>query len=96
MPIYGLTSPGPTGRISPVVFLGGIEVGTTGGTETAAFILCPSCGGVYDTPELVSDLFRNSGFCLNLTCLEDLTAEPFDAVVSHGGEGRRAADLRAR
>lgn len=51
------------------------------GTDTAVLaVVCPSCGEVYDTYEAVQRVLRNSGFCMNLTCLEDLTGEPLDAL----------------
>jgi hypothetical protein len=66
-------------------------VGKTGGdTDTRPAVICPSCGEVYDTPERVTDVLRNSGFCVNLTCLHDLTREPFDAVLLKAKEERRA------
>jgi hypothetical protein len=59
-------------------------------------ISCPSCGETYDSPERVTEILRNSGFCVNLTCLQDLTREPFEAVLSRKKDGaRRASDRRA-
>jgi hypothetical protein len=54
----------------------------TGNTTTSVSIVCPSCGERYDSPERVSDILRNSGFCVNLTCLEDLSSAPLDAALS--------------
>lgn len=69
----------------------------TGGSVStprgSASIVCPSCGEVYDTPERVTDVLRNSGFCTNLTCLEDLTRLPFEEILLEAKEGR--ADRRA-
>ena len=65
-------------------------------TDKAASIVCPSCGEVYDTPQRVTDILRNSGFCTNLTCLEDLTRLPFDEVLARiKEEAPRSADRRA-
>lgn len=58
-----------------------------------ASIICPSCGEVYDTPDRITDVLRNSGFCTNLTCLEDLTRLPFDEILLKAKEG--CADRRA-
>ena len=73
-------------------------MGMTGDTSKrlASAMTCPSCGEVYDSPERVTEILRNSGFCVNLTCLEDLTSLPFEAVLSREKKGtRRAADRRA-
>jgi hypothetical protein len=61
----------------------------------AAAIVCPSCGEVYSTPQAVVEVLRNSGFCTNLTCLEDLTHQPFDQVLSRIKEDKRDTDRRA-
>jgi hypothetical protein len=59
-------------------------------------ITCPSCGETYDSPERVTEILRNSGFCVNITCLQDLTREPFEAVLSRQKDGaRRSSDRRA-
>ena len=72
----------------------GMTTGDT--TRPASALTCPSCGEVYDSPERVTEILRNSGFCVNLTCLEDLTSLPFEAVLSREKKGtRRAADRRA-
>jgi hypothetical protein len=57
--------------------------------ESKAAIVCPSCGEVYDSPERVTDILRNSGFCVNLTCLADLTQLPFDDVLLRAKEDKR-------
>ncbi len=71
----------------------------TGDTSSrlAAAMTCPSCGEIYDTPERVTEILRNSGFCVNLTCLEDLTSLPFEDVLNRKKESntRRAGDRRA-
>jgi len=67
-----------------------MEITTGGHTETRPTVVCPSCGEVYDSPERVTDVLRNSGFCVNLTCLQDLSHEPFEAVLLTSKEGRRA------
>ena len=76
----------------------GGKMGMTGDTSKrlATAMTCPSCGEVYDSPERVNEILRNSGFCVNLTCLEDLTMLPFDAILSSERKGtRRAGDRRA-
>jgi hypothetical protein len=71
-------------------------MGMTGDTtRTAVSITCPSCGEVYATPDQVADVLRNSGFCTNLTCLQDLSAEPLDAVIRRHEGTRRSSDRRA-
>ncbi len=57
--------------------------------ESKPAIVCPSCGEVYDSPERVTEILRNSGFCVNLTCLADLTHQPFDAVLLRAKEEKR-------
>ena len=70
-------------------------MGMTGDTtKTAVSIICPSCGEVYDSPDRVGDVLRNSGFCVNLTCLQDLSAEPLEAVIRRQEGTRRATDRR--
>ena len=64
--------------------------------SAAAEIVCSSCGEVYDSPERVTEILRNSGFCVNLTCLQDLTREPFEAILSRKKDTtRRSTDRRA-
>ncbi len=73
-------------------------MGMTGDTTSrpTSALTCPSCGEVYDSPERVTEILRNSGFCVNLTCLEDLTSLPFDAVLARDQKGtRRSSDRRA-
>lgn len=58
-------------------------------------VVCPSCGEVYDSHERIIGILRNSGFCVNLTCLQDLTREPLGSML-HSQEGtRRSSDRRA-
>ena len=77
----------------------GAGMNMTGDTATrlAAIMTCPSCGEIYDTPDRVTEILRNSGFCVNLTCLEDLTSLPFEAVLNRKKESntRRSTDRRA-
>jgi hypothetical protein len=40
----------------------------------------------------VAEILRNSGFCTNLTCLQDLSQEPLDTAM----EARRNTDTRRR
>jgi len=73
-------------------------MGMTGDTSTAVRIVCPSCGEQYESPERVADILRNSGFCTNLTCLQDLSSEPLDTAreTRHKTETtRRSTDRRA-
>ena len=73
-------------------------MGMTGESSTAVRIICPSCGECYESPERVADILRNSGFCVNITCLQDLTREPIDAVLQrrqHDTSTRRSTDRRA-
>jgi hypothetical protein len=71
-------------------------MGMTGDTTRtkAISITCPSCGEVYDSPDRVGDILRNSGFCVNLTCLQDLSAEPLDPVIPRQEGNRRSTDRR--
>ena len=74
-------------------------MGMTGDTASRLVveIICPSCGESYDSPERVTEILRNSGFCVNLTCLEDLSAQPLEAVLNRKKDGntRRSGDRRA-
>ena len=72
-------------------------MGMTGDTtkSRASSIVCPSCGEVYASPDQVGAILRNSGFCINLTCLQDLSAEPLDAVIRRQEGTRRSTDRRA-
>jgi hypothetical protein len=63
--------------------------------SNAAALVCPSCGDVYDTPERLAEVLRNSGFCANLTCLEDLSRLPIEEVLARIKESPRSADRRA-
>ena len=71
-------------------------MGMTGDTtrSRADSIVCPSCGEVYDSPDRVAEILRNTGFCVNLTCLTDLSQEPLEAVL-HKTDTRRSTDRRA-
>ena len=72
-------------------------MGMTGDTTKtkAASITCPSCGEVYDSPDRVAEILRNSGFCVNLTCLQDLSTEPLEAVIQRQQGTRRSTDRSA-
>jgi len=74
-------------------------MGMTGDTATAVSIVCPSCGERYNSPERVADILRNSGFCTNLTCLEDLSSQPLDVALARPqrqkDSTRRSTDRRA-
>jgi hypothetical protein len=73
-------------------------MGMTGDTTKSrvASIICPSCGEVYDSSDRVTEILRNSGFCVNLTCLQDLSREPLEAVLRQkNGSTRRSTDRRA-
>lgn len=73
-------------------------MGMTGDTTSrlTSSISCPSCGEVYDTPERAAEILRNSGFCVNLTCLQDLSHLPIEAVAARKKTNtRRASDRRA-
>ena len=70
-------------------------MGMTGDTTRTVSITCPSCGEVYDSPDRVGDILRNSGFCVNLTCLHDLSHEPLEAVLARKTDTRRISDRRA-
>ena len=50
------------------------------GDTAVLCITCPSCGEVYDSAETVGGVLRNNGFCVNITCLQDLTRESLDEV----------------
>jgi len=75
-------------------------MGMTGehASSAAVSIVCPSCGDTYESPERVAEILRNSGFCVNLTCLQDLTGEPIDAALRRRKSDtstRRSTDRRA-
>ena len=72
-------------------------MGMTGDTtrSRAVSIVCPSCGEVYDSPDRVAEILRNTGFCVNLTCLTDLSQEPLEAVLRKTDTTRRSTDRRA-
>lgn len=69
--------------------------GETGNTATLA-IVCPSCNEVYDSAEGVREVLRNSGHCVNLTCLEDLSRQPIHEFFPQSGNGSRASDRPSR
>ncbi len=60
----------------------------------AVAYVCPSCGEVYDSRERAQEVLRNSGYCVNITCLEDLSHLPLGALLRREAEGRRRADRR--
>ena len=66
-------------------------------TSTAVSIVCPSCGEKYESPERIAEILRNSGFCVNLTCLQDLTNEPIDSAAAYRKRTgtRRSTDRHA-
>ncbi len=72
-------------------------MGMTGeNTNTKLAIICSSCGEVYDSSDRVTEILRNSGFCVNLTCLQDLTSEPLEALLPRQKDTtRRSTDRRA-
>ena len=72
-------------------------MGMTGDTAKirVSSITCPSCGEVYDSPDRVAEILRNTGFCANLTCLEDLSHEPLEALLMKKDTGRRSSDRKA-
>ncbi|HEX7902098.1 MAG TPA: hypothetical protein VF950_30340 [Planctomycetota bacterium] len=57
--------------------------------------VCPTCGEIYDSPASVRDLLRNTGFCVNITCLSDLSHLPLEAALAPERGERREADRRA-
>ena len=66
-------------------------MGTTGeASDTSVIIACPTCGETYDSPASVRDLFRNMGFCVNITCLTDLSRLPLETVLAPERGDRRA------
>ena len=70
-------------------------MGMTGDTtRSKSAVICPSCGEVYDSPDRVSEILRNTGFCVNLTCLTDLSQQPLEAVLRRT-DTRRSTDRRA-
>ena len=64
-------------------------------TSKAPSVVCPSCGEEYNSPDRVTEILRNSGFCVNLTCLHDLSSEPLEAVLRLKDTRRRTSDRRA-
>lgn len=64
-------------------------------TSKASSIICPSCSEEYDSPDRVAEILRNSGFCVNLTCLHDLSREPLESVLRLKDAPRRAGERRA-
>lgn len=74
-------------------------MGMTGNPASTASvsIVCPSCGEQYESPERVADILRNAGFCVNLTCLQDLSSEPIDAAARRrrNTDTRRSTDRKA-
>ena len=70
-------------------------------TDADALIHCPSCGEAYGSWEGINAVLRNAGFCVNLTCLADLSREPLDEALARVARperrdvGRRDSDRRA-
>jgi hypothetical protein len=64
-------------------------------TRTETAVVCPSCGEVYDSPDLALRVLWNSGCCINITCLTDLSKLPLEAVLARKREGIQAFDRRA-
>jgi len=58
-------------------------------------VVCPSCGEIYESPEQALAVLLNSGYCVNLTCLQNLSGHPLSAIRSREKSDRRATDLRA-
>jgi hypothetical protein len=70
-------------------------MGIENDSDTAVLtVTCPSCGEVYDTASRIQAVLRNNGFCVNLTCLEDLSREPLDELLSQRKGTRRFSDRR--
>jgi len=65
------------------------------GEDTSLIIVCPTCGECYESPRAVREVLRNSGFCVNITCLSDLSHLPLEAALARERGERRAADRRA-
>lgn len=71
-------------------------MGMTGeASDTSLIIVCPTCGELYDSPSAVRDVLRNSGFCVNITCLRDLSHLPLEAVLARERGDQRSSDRRA-
>ena len=72
-------------------------MGMTGDTTASISIVCPSCGERYESPERIAEILRNSGFCVNMTCLQDLSSEPIDKATRRrkNTDTRRSTDRRA-
>ena len=71
-------------------------MGMTGeASDTAVIIVCPTCGEMYDSPSSVREILRNSGFCVNITCLRDLSHLPLEAALARERGERRDHDRRA-
>jgi hypothetical protein len=49
---------------------------------------------VYDSRERAQEVLRNSGYCVNITCLEDLSHLPLGALLHRDADGRRRVDRR--
>ena len=66
-------------------------MGKTGeATEPSVIIACPTCGETYDSPVSARDLLRNMGYCVNITCLTDLSRLPLETVLAPERGGRRS------
>jgi hypothetical protein len=70
-------------------------MGMTGeASDPSVIIACPTCGETYASPVSVRDLLRNMGFCVNITCLTDLSRLPLEAALARE-RGERREDRRA-
>jgi hypothetical protein len=66
-------------------------------SKASAAVVCPTCGEVYDSPDRAAEVLRNSGFCVNLTCLCDLSGFPLEDVAGRKRDtGRRVVDRPSR
>lgn len=39
----------------------------------ASAVTCPDCGEIYGPPDKLAILLDNNGYCVNLTCLADVS-----------------------
>ena len=64
-------------------------------------IVCRSCGEPYETQATLGAVLRNGGFCVNLTCLADLSDQRIEEAYDRCDRnerrepGRRETDRRA-
>ena len=45
-------------------------------------VVCPGCGEAYNSREQIARVLKNSGYCVNLTCLTDLADFPLEQYLS--------------